>query len=134
MFCFSIWNLELPFPSLRRIVLEFLVWIRLICRLLLVKWRFFFTMSVLQIHERGRSFHFFEVLFVVFRDLKISPYGAFFLFKSYTMIFYYLLLLCEGCCSPNFFLSLFTTCIKEGYWFDWVYFILCHLSGVVYQL
>jgi hypothetical protein len=41
---------------------------------------------------------------------------------------------CEGCCFPNFFLSQFIICIKEGYWSVWVSFIPIDFAEVVCQL
>ena len=53
--------------------------------------------------------------------------------KLHQDIFYYLWLLWREF-FPNFFLSLFIICIKEGYWFIWVNFISGHFAEVVYHL
>ena len=81
-----------------------------------------FTMLILPIHEHGKSIHLLiSPSISFFRYLKFLSYTSFTCLVSYTKTFY-MIRVYRKCRFPNFFLSWFITCIKEGYWFIWVNF------------
>jgi len=53
----------------------------------------------------------YNIFFNFFLQVQIFH----FLGWSYTKIFYTIYGYCKGCCVPNYVLSLFIVCIKEGY-------------------
>ena len=54
--------------------------------------------------------------------------------KNHNKIFYIGCDYYEGCCFPNFFLSLFILWEEEGYLFVWINFITSHFAEIVYEL
>ena len=75
------------------------------------------TILILPIHDHGRCFHLLRSLISFFRDLKFLSYRSFtFLFRITPMYFVFFDY-CEGCCFPNFILSLFKLCVGKGHWF-----------------
>jgi hypothetical protein len=80
-----------------------------------------FTRLNLPIHEHRRYFHLLRsLIFLLQRFLSFGIQIFYLLGQSYTKIFHIIYSNCEGYYFPNFFSSLFITCIKVGYWFVWV--------------
>jgi hypothetical protein len=67
-----------------------------------------FTKLMLLIHDHGRSFHLLKVFNFFLQRLDVLVIQIFHLLDlSHTKVFYITCDCYEGCCFPNFFLSLF---------------------------